>query len=241
VTASSSARPPRIVLIAGPNGAGKTTFAMEYLPNEGDCRNFLNPDLIAAGLSPFDPDAALVRAGKIMLEEIQCRLEARDDFAIESTLSGGTYVPLISDCRRRGYEVRLIFLSLSTSELAIHRVRGRVAQGGHDVADDVVRRRFELGAKNFVTMYQSLADCWRKFDNSGERPRIVDQNAPRSPSTEALCDDVEAALERSAVRALEIGRRTKTPVWAVQNGMIVNLLADEQSRPSKGNEDTTLP
>jgi predicted ABC-type ATPase len=241
MTASQRSRPPRIVLIAGPNGAGKTTFAMEYLPNEGDCPNFLNADLIAAGLSPFDPDAALIRAGKIMLDEIQWRLDKNDDFAIESTLSGNTYVPLLNDCRRRGYEVRLIFLSLSTPELAINRVRSRVAQGGHDVSEEVIRRRFELGARNFVSVYQPLADCWRKFDNSGEQPRVVDQSLPEPSSRVSPCDDVAGALERAAVRALEIGRRTKTPVWAVNNGMIVNLLADEQSRASRGNEDTTLP
>jgi len=241
MTASQRTRPPRIVLVAGPNGAGKTTFAMEYLPNEGDCLNFLNPDLIAAGMSPFDPDAALLRAGKVMLEEIQWRLDKNDDFAIESTLSGNTYVPLLTDCRRRGYEVRLVFLSLSTPELAVNRVRSRVAQGGHDVSEEVIWRRFELGARNFVSVYQPLADCWRKYDNSGEKPKLVDQNIPEPTSTVSPCDDVEGALGRAAARALEIGRRTKTPVWVVKNGMIVNLLADEQSREWKGNEDTTLP
>lgn len=238
---SEAKRKPRLIIIGGPNGAGKTSFAREFLPGEAGCRNFVNADLIAAGLSPFDPDAALVRGGKIMLDEIQWHLDATADFAIESTLSGKTYTNLIADCRRRGYEIRLYFLRLSSTELAINRVRSRVAQGGHDVAEDVVRRRFEAGAKNFATCYRPIVDCWREYDVSGEQSMLFDQCPSGEGPTESSCGDAKGALVRAAKQALEIGRRTKTPVWAIQNGMIVNLLADEQSRSDKTSEDTTLP
>jgi len=241
MTASDASRKPILLIIAGPNGAGKTTFAMEYLPCEAGCRHFVNSDLIAAGLSPFDPDAALVRAGKIMVDEMQRHIDVGDDLAVETTLSGKTHVNVISDCRQRGYEVRLIFLSLCSSELALNRVRARVAQGGHDVADELVRRRFEAGARNFATIYRPLVDCWRHYDNSGEQPKLVDLSAPETGASESTCGDPKAALGRASLRAMEIGRRTKTPVWAAKNGMIVNLLADEQVRSAKENEDTTLP
>jgi len=120
----------RIIIIAGPNGAGKTTFAREYLLKEANCPDFINVDLIAAGLSPFDPDRAAIRAGRIMLSEIQRRIRKGDSFAFETTLSGRVYARLIPKWRIAGYNVRLIFLSLPTPATAIARVKTRVAQGG---------------------------------------------------------------------------------------------------------------
>src|SRR5215510_12203836 len=123
----------RIIIIAGPNGAGKTTFAREYLTKEARCPDFVNVDLIAAGLSPFDPDRAAIRAGRIMLSEIQRRIKKGESFAFETTLSGHVYARLIPRWRSAGYRVRLIFLSLPTAEMANARVAIRVAQGGHNV------------------------------------------------------------------------------------------------------------
>ena len=121
----------RIIIVAGPNGAGKTTFAREYLLKEANCPDFVNVDLIAAGLSPFDPDRAAIRAGRIMLAEIQRRTRKGESFAFETTLSGHIYARLIPRWRKAEYSVRLIFLSLPTPEIAIARVAARVAQGGH--------------------------------------------------------------------------------------------------------------
>src|SRR5215218_31071 len=123
----------RIIIIAGPNGAGKTTFAREYLLKEAHCPDFINVDLIAAGLSPFDPNRAAIRAGRLMLSEIQRRTRMGESFAFETTLSGHGYARLIPQWRTAGYRVRLIFLSLPTPEIAIARVATRVAQGGHNV------------------------------------------------------------------------------------------------------------
>ncbi len=119
----------RILIIAGPNGAGKTTFALEYLPREADCPDFINVDLIAAGISPFDPDKAALRAGRLMLAEIRHRVRNGNSFAFETTLSGHGYARLIPLWRAKSYYIKLIFLNLPTPDLAIARVAARVSQG----------------------------------------------------------------------------------------------------------------
>jgi len=167
----------RIIIVAGPNGAGKTTFAREYLVKEAHCPDFVNVDLIAAGLSPFDPDRAAIRAGRIMLSEIQRRVRKGESFAFETTLSGHVYARLIPEWRSAGYGVKLIFLSLPNPEIAIARVAARVAQGGHDVASAVVRRRFESGLRNFNEIYIGLVDKWEWYDNSGNTPRLIAADA----------------------------------------------------------------
>ena len=163
----------KIVIIAGPNGAGKTTFAKEYLPKEAECPEFINVDLIAAGLSPFDPSKAAVRAARLMLGELDRRTSLLSSFAFETTLSGTNYTRMISRWRSRGYHVKLIFLSLPAVELALARVAVRVSLGGHDVPEDVVKRRFETGLRNFHTIYKFLVDSWAFYDNSGPIPRLL--------------------------------------------------------------------
>ena len=144
---SQTGQAPRALIIAGPNGAGKTTFAREYLPTEGRCPNFFNADLIAAGLSPFEPEKANIAALRLMDERIRACIAASRDFAVESTLSGRTYANLIQHMKRAGYKVMIVFLRLESPEMAVARVRHRVRLGGHDVPDDVIRRRFaqEIG------------------------------------------------------------------------------------------------
>lgn len=163
----------RIIIIAGPNGAGKTTFAREYLQKEAHCPDFVNVDLIAAGLSPFDPDRAAIQAGRIMLAEIQRRVRKRESFALETTLSGHLYARMIPEWRTAGYVVRLVFLSLPDPSMAISRVAVRVAQGGHDVSRTVIRRRFVAGLRNFQDVYKHLVDKWEWYDNSGNAPRLI--------------------------------------------------------------------
>jgi predicted ABC-type ATPase len=163
----------RIVIIAGPNGAGKTTFAREFLPREAECPDFINADLIAAGLSPFDPQRVALRAGRLMLLEIARRVGAGESFAFETTLSGRSYARLIPQWQSVGYHVKLIFLSLPTVDLAIARVAARVAQGGHYVANTVIRRRFDAGMLNFETVYRRLVDSWVLYDNSEPTPRLI--------------------------------------------------------------------
>ena len=169
----------RVIIIAGPNGAGKTTFALEYLPNEGDCSLFVNADLIAEGLSPFAPEIVAVRAGRLMLEEIRRHAHNGVSFAFETTLAGRRYAQLIPQWQADGYRVHLIFLRLENEELAIERVAVRVAQGGHDVPEEVIRRRFKHGARNFETIYCGLVDSWQLYDNSGQDPLLVSEGTKR--------------------------------------------------------------
>jgi len=166
-------RTKKIVIIAGPNGAGKTTFATEFLPHDAACPDFINADLIARGLSPFAPEKAALQAGKIMLSEIAGRVSRGESFAFETTLSGRSYVRHIPRWRNAGYYVKLIFLSLPSANLAVERVRARVVQGGHAVAEDVVRRRFDAGLRNFENVYRKLVNSWILYDNSGHTPTQI--------------------------------------------------------------------
>jgi len=165
---------PRVIIIAGPNGAGKTTFAEEFLPHEADCPVFINADLIAAGLAQLKPTTAAMRAGRIMLAEMSRHYAAGNSFAIESTLAGRGYLRLIEEWQHGGYRVKLIFLQLSDPEEAIARVKHRVKQGGHDVPETVIRRRFAAGLQNFEQLYAPRVDVWVKFDNSGSEPVALD-------------------------------------------------------------------
>lgn len=169
----------RIIIIAGPNGAGKTTFAREYLLKEAHCPDFVNVDLIAAGLSPFDPNRAAIQAGRLMLSEIQRRVRKGESFAFETTLSGHIYARMIPEWRTSGYHVKLIFLSLPNSEMAIRRVATRVAQGGHNVSSTVIRRRFEAGVHNLQDIYMHLVDKWEWYDNSGNVPKLISAGSNR--------------------------------------------------------------
>jgi predicted ABC-type ATPase len=164
----------RIIIIAGPNGAGKTTFAREFLPQEAHCPDFINADLIAAGLSPFNPEAVALRAGRLMLEEIASRLAQRRGFAIETTLSGRSYAQQIPGWRQQGYHVKLIFLSLPSAEMAVARVAARVTQGGHSIPEAVIRRRFATGLRNFNEPYKRLVNAWVLYDNSGAVPHFME-------------------------------------------------------------------
>jgi predicted ABC-type ATPase len=169
----------RIIIIAGSNGAGKTTFAREFLPKEVGCPVFVNADLIAAGLSPFEPAAAAIRAGRMMIEEIETHVSKRHSFAFETTLSGRRYARMIPQWQRIGYRIKLVFLHLQDVKIAIERVRMRVRQGGHHVPENVIRRRYEAGWRNFQQVYRSSVDSWALYDNSGETPRCVDAGENR--------------------------------------------------------------
>ena len=160
-------------IVAGSNGAGKTTFATRFLPHYADCVNFINPDLIARGLSPFDPDAALARAGRLVLESIQDASKSRADFAFETTLSGRSYVRVIRDLRARGYRIHMFYLWIPGPELALLRIRERVQKGGHNVPAQDVRRRYDRTLVNLFSLYRPLLDTLRVFDNSTAEPRLI--------------------------------------------------------------------
>jgi len=172
---SRTDNPPRALIIAGPNGAGKTTFAREFLTVEGHCPTFINVDLIAAGLSPFHPESMATEASSLMLEHVRQSVERRDDFAIETTLAGRAYLHLIREWQEIDYRVELLFLELPSAELAIERVRQRVAQGGHNVPENDIRRRFDRGLQNFREDYRRIVDAWQVFNASQWPPVLLDE------------------------------------------------------------------
>ena len=159
------ARQPTIYVIAGCNGAGKTTFAREFLPIEVKCLRFLNADEIARGLSPFKPSASAVKAGRLLLEEVRDALENRQTFALETTLSGKTYIRLFRQARQLGYEIELHYLWLSSPTQAIARVRQRVQQGGHPVPAADIRRRFYRSLHHLCDDYLTLTTRWAIWDS----------------------------------------------------------------------------
>jgi len=164
----------KIIIIAGPNGAGKTTFARIFLPEEAQCPRFINADLIAAGLSPFAPEAEAFKAGRLMLSEMARCVAQGQSFAFETTLSGLAYLRHISQWRNLGYHVSLFFLGLPSVELAIARVAERVRQGGHNIPESVIRRRFIAGRSNFERHYRYAVDAWALYDNASDEPVMLE-------------------------------------------------------------------
>jgi predicted ABC-type ATPase len=158
---------PYVIVVAGPNGAGKSTAAPSLLRDAFNVSEFVNADTIAAGLSAFRPQTVAVSAGRIMLARMRQLAAIRADFAFETTLASRSFAPWLAGLQRSGYHVHLLFLWLPSADLAVSRVGERVRLGGHDVPEEVVRRRYGAGLKNLFHLYLPLADSWQMFDNSG--------------------------------------------------------------------------
>jgi predicted ABC-type ATPase len=162
---------PTCFIIAGPNGAGKTTFALRYLPEIAGCRNFVNTDLIAYGFSPFDSLSAQYEAGRFFLREIYSNIDKRVDFAFETTLAGRSHINLIRKLKQDDWQVVLFFLWIPDADFSKKRVRERAKQGGHDISDDTIYRRFPRIMHNFIKTYMPLCNKIICYDNSG--PKLV--------------------------------------------------------------------
>lgn len=162
-----------VYIIAGSNGSGKTTFAKSFLPDYAKCKNFVNSDLIAQGLSPFFPQAAALRAGRLVLEQIESLSGKGFDFGFETTLSGKFYIQRLKELKQMGYSLHLFFLWISTADLAIERIKDRVSYGGHHVPSEDVRRRFLRGLHNFFRFYRPLLNSWMLLGNSLIVPRLI--------------------------------------------------------------------
>lgn len=231
----------KIIIIAGPNGAGKTTFARSFLPEEAQCPRFINADLIAAGLSPFAPETAAIRAGRLMLEEVAACVHRGDSFAFETTLSGLSYLRHIKQWRAQGYHVSLYFLTLPNADTAIARVAGRVRQGGHDIPETVIRRRFAAGRRNFEQYYKARVNTWVEYDNAGEASGIVGMGREHMKAEDiakATNPDLRAslaAMQRAARLARKIAIQTETEIVMVRNGKLVHLSAEELRQSAEWN------
>ncbi len=164
---------PQLFIIAGCNGAGKTTASMTFLPHLVKCHEFVNADEIARGLNPLAPEEMAVTAGRLMLSRINTLLAAGTTFAIETTLATRSYHKLVERARSKGYDVTLVFIYLSSVELALRRVRLRVESGGHDIPKDIIRRRYSLGLKNLKEVYMPIVDHWLLIDNTMGDSRMV--------------------------------------------------------------------
>jgi predicted ABC-type ATPase len=167
---------PLCIIIAGPNGAGKTTFAREFLSREMGVVHFVNPDLIAGGLSPLRPELAAFTAGRLFLRELNRLGKSEDDFAFESTLSGLAYMRLLQRWKAAGRRIEIAYLRISSPQLGLRRIAARVRQGGHNVPRRDVLRRFKRSWINFEQHYRLLADAWSVYDNSGSTPKLLERS-----------------------------------------------------------------
>jgi len=186
-----------VYIIAGPNGSGKTTFAREFLPEYAHCSNFINADLIAAGLSPFSPQQVAIKAGKLVLQQIEELSNKHVDFGFETTMSGITYLRHINALKEKGYRIHIFFLWIPSSELAVVRVKDRVSQGGHDVPLKDIKRRFERSTEKFLKEYRLLADQWMLFNNALGQPQLIarKQNAHIDVLDQALFEEITKKVD----------------------------------------------
>ncbi|MBI1767394.1 MAG: zeta toxin family protein [Bacteroidetes bacterium] len=164
---------PNLYVIAGCNGAGKTTASYTVLPEILNCKEFVNADEIARGLSPFQPETVSFQAGRIMLQRVKELLKSKVDFGFETTLATRSYVQLINQAKKYGFTVVLIYFWLESVDLAKARVKSRVEKGGHNIPPDVIERRYKRGVDNFFSTYKNLADKWIFYNNSFEAPVTI--------------------------------------------------------------------
>lgn len=218
-------QPPRAIIIAGPDGAGKTTFAREFLPLDASCPHFINVDLIAEGLSPFEREAAAKQAARVMQQELQRHFDARHDFALETTLAGHNYLKAIAQWRAAGYRVKAIYLHLDSPELAIARVAARHLTGGHTVPAARIRHDCIAGLRNFTDRYAPCVDAWALYDNSGVWPLLLEcseKSAIESTSDNDLRHSADA-MRRAARHAHDMAELTGSPVVVSRNGILENM------------------
>jgi predicted ABC-type ATPase len=174
---------PSVVILAGPNGAGKSTAAPALLHGALGVDEFVNADVIARGLSAFDPDSVAIAAGRIMLARLRELARQRVSFAFETTLASRSFAPWLRNLKGSGYVVHVVFLWLSSADLAIERVADRVRAGGHDIASGTVRRRYDAGVRNFFSLYQPIATSWTLYDCSSRDAQLVAERLESQPLT----------------------------------------------------------
>ena len=172
---------PSVVILAGPNGAGKSTAAPALLHGALAVNEFVNADVIARGLSAFDPDSAAIAAGRVMLARLRELAGERGSFAFETTLASRSFAPWLRELGAAGYEIHLVFLWLSSADLAIERVADRVRNGGHGIPRDVVHRRYSAGIRNFFDLYQPVTTSWVLYNSSGPKPTLVAEGLESQP------------------------------------------------------------
>lgn len=190
--------PPQIIILAGPNGAGKSTLAPALLRDWLGLEDFVNADTIAAGLAAFAPERAAIEAGRVMLRRMHELAVQRASFAFETTLATRSYAPWLNRLRSEGYLVHLLFIWLRSPALAIARVRERVRDGGHDVPEEIVERRYHKGLRNLLTLYQPLANTWAVYDNAARRQPVIVANGSGEIVSNIYCPEHWAKIYKAA-------------------------------------------
>jgi predicted ABC-type ATPase len=170
-----------VIILGGPNGAGKTTSAERLLPHDLHILEFVNADEIARGLSPFNPEANAIEAGRLMLERMRRLVESGQSFAFETTCSGRGHARTLRACRAAGYRVTLFFLWLPSPEIGVSRVARRVRQGGHNIPPDIIHRRYWAGLRNMRHLYLPLAHAALIVDNSDDAGVVIAEREPDAP------------------------------------------------------------
>jgi len=192
---------PRLYIISGCNGAGKTTASYSLLPEMLDCSEFVNSDEFAKSLSPFDPSLASIQASRYMLLKIRYLLKKQKDFAVETTLATRTLLKIARSAQDAGYTVTLLYFWLNSPELAVERVRARVEAGGHNIPEDTIRRRYQVGIDYFFHIYAPISERWILADNSQIPFRVI---AEGSKSDVINIRDEETYAK---IRAIALERR----------------------------------
>ena len=164
---------PDVIVIAGPNGAGKSTLAPYLLRDRFGILEFVNADTIAQGLSAFSPESAALDGGRVMLSRLAELAGERADFAFETTLATRSYVRWLAELRGVGYRIHLVFIWLPSADFAMERVAQRVRAGGHNIPEDLIRRRYERGLDNLFRLYLPVTDSWQVYDGSGDVPELI--------------------------------------------------------------------
>jgi len=187
---------PICYVIAGPNGAGKTTFALNYLPEIAGCNNFVNADLIAYGISPLDSISVQYDAGRLFLKEVHKNIDKRIDFAFETTLAGRSHINLLKKLRQDDWQIVMFFLWIPDADFSKDRVRQRVQDGGHDIPDDAIYRRYPRIMYNLINIYLPLCDKVSGYDNSNPEPILIFEQDEKGD--DILNNDIYQRILRNA-------------------------------------------
>lgn len=175
-------RQPVVLVIAGPNGAGKSTSAPLLVHQTAGIDRYLNADAIARGFSPFEPDLSAIAAGRLLIAHMTELRNARQSFAIETTLAGVRLAQHLSELRISGYRIHMFYLWLPSADIAVARVNQRVALGGHSIPEETIRRRYVRSLRNLIEIYQPIVDSWRVFDNAQATPALIAKGGLKAKS-----------------------------------------------------------